>query len=197
MAEALAVVGLAVSVFQFVDFASKVLDRLRDFQSSIHDVPKAFRDIITQLPLLIDTLRRTQHRADSGHVTTGTANVLIPVVEGCLLQVKRLEDILVKAVPTKGSPGWERHFKALCSLRCDKTVQQITSTLQTYVQYLIYHEATGNFMAQSAIPPSQVDPEPSRPRPCFMVKYNQDPSFIGREDVISEIDSGRRYIGDR
>jgi hypothetical protein len=58
MAEALAVVGIVSSIIQVVEFSAKVADRLNDFASSVGEIPKAFRHIQTELPLIIDSLRR-------------------------------------------------------------------------------------------------------------------------------------------
>ena len=43
MAEALAIVGLVSAIVQFVDFGGKVLERLNEFNSDVHDVPKRFK----------------------------------------------------------------------------------------------------------------------------------------------------------
>ena len=63
MAEALAIVGLVSAIAQFVDFGLKIVERLQDFHSSVNEVPKAFRDVRVELPLLLDTLKRTQAKA--------------------------------------------------------------------------------------------------------------------------------------
>jgi hypothetical protein len=55
--EAAAVVGLVSTIVQFVEFATKVVDRLNDFKQSINELPKAFRKFNDLLPLLIDTLK--------------------------------------------------------------------------------------------------------------------------------------------
>ena len=60
MAKALALVGLASSIVQFVAFAAKVLERLEDFQSRVSDVPKAFQAITIELPLFLRALKRTE-----------------------------------------------------------------------------------------------------------------------------------------
>ena len=57
MAEALAMVGLVAAIVQFIGFGSKTVKRLDEFQSSIDDVPRSFRDIKNELPLLLDTLK--------------------------------------------------------------------------------------------------------------------------------------------
>jgi hypothetical protein len=58
--EALAVVGLVSSIVQFVDFSSKVIERLDDFHTAVDRAPKAFEGIRTELPLLLDTLQHVQ-----------------------------------------------------------------------------------------------------------------------------------------
>ncbi|KAI9779071.1 MAG: hypothetical protein M1839_007737 [Geoglossum umbratile] len=175
MAEAVAILGLVSSIIQIVEFGSEVVSRLNEFQSS---VPKTFRDIKIQLPLLIDTLKQTQRQADAGKVSGETAKVLKDVVDGCLLQVRLLEDILVKAVPARGDSNWKRRFKAFSSFAHDGTVQQITATLERYVQTLTYYQATQQFKPVLEI---------SHRKACFMVKFDRDPDFIGREEVIEGI----------
>jgi hypothetical protein len=125
-----------------------------------------------------------------------TAEALKPVVDGCLSYIKQLEGILVKALPTKKDSTWIRYFKALSSLAHDKTVQQTTSTLERYIQVLIYHQATSSLdlyklTLQEGPQQLKLDPETPLRKTCFMVKFDQNPNFIGREDIIQEID--RRF----
>ncbi|MCJ1246054.1 hypothetical protein MMC30_003258 [Trapelia coarctata] len=191
MAEALAAAGLASSIVQFITFSCQLVERLKEFQSSIQEVPKTFRDISVQLPLLVDTLGKTKAQADSRQVTWETASALKPVVEGCLEQIKSLEDILTKTIPGQESSAWDRRFKALSSLRHDKAVQRISSALQSYIQYLTYHEASHKASILAAPQELITEPDGLQQKTCFMVKYDQDPNFVGREDIINEID--RRF----
>ncbi|KAH0538073.1 hypothetical protein FGG08_005335 [Glutinoglossum americanum] len=178
MAETIAIVGLVSSIFQIVDFGSRVVSRLNEFQSSANEVPKTFRDIKIQLPLVIDTLKQTQRQADAGHVNGETAEALRPVVDECLSQIRLLEDILAKAVPAEEDPDWKRRLKAFSSFAHDGAIQQITVRLERYVQTLTYYQAS-----QQSKPILKM---PQR-KTCFMVKFDQDPNFIGREDIIKEI----------
>jgi cob(I)alamin adenosyltransferase len=184
MAEAVAVIGLVASIVQLTQFGTTIVVRLNEFQSSAKEIPICFREIQTQLPLLVDTLKRTQKQADAGHVSDETAKALKPVVDGCLSQVERLESILTKALPTKKDSSLRRTYKALSSFIHEKDVQQITSSLESYVQKLTYHHA-------SQFP--TVDPSPSKlhtaaQKKCFMVQFERDPYFVGRQDIIKEID---------
>jgi hypothetical protein len=56
MAEAFAVVGVVSNIVQLVDFGAKVLHRLNNFQYSLGNIPKSFRHIKAELPILLDTL---------------------------------------------------------------------------------------------------------------------------------------------
>lgn len=65
MAEALAVARLVSEIVQFVEFGTKVVSRLHEFLSSVNDMPKTFQDVNNRLPILIDSLKRTQAQADA------------------------------------------------------------------------------------------------------------------------------------
>lgn len=177
MAEALAIIGLASAIVQFVDFSAKIVDRLQDFHSSVNAVPKAFRDVKVELPLLLDTLKRTQEQVESGAISRETQEALLPVVEGCRSQVELLDSTLVKTLPKPGDSSWRRGMMAFSSVGQEKKVEQITSTLRKYVQTLTYHQATG--ARTLVIRPS---------KPCFIMPFDRDQSFVGREDVLQEIE---------
>ena len=144
MAEALAIVGLVSSIVQFVDFSSKIVDRLNEFQSSLDVVPKCFRDLKTELPLLSETLRRTKTQAEDNCFSKFTQEAILGVVKGCQSQVELLDDLLEKTLPKTGDSSWRRGKKALLSVTQEKKVQQITTTLGNYIRTLTYHQATSS-----------------------------------------------------
>ncbi|RDL35854.1 uncharacterized protein BP5553_06466 [Venustampulla echinocandica] len=178
MAEAFAVVGLVAAIIQFAEFSSKIVERLQDFHSSVDEVPKAFRDIKVELPLLLDTLKRTQAQAESGDISRETQEALLPVVKGCRSQVDLLDSTLVKALPKPGDSSWRRGMRAFSSVGKEKKVEQITSKLHKYVQTLTYHQVTG---------PAKLVIRPSKP--CFIMPFDRDQSFVGRGDILEEIQS--------
>jgi hypothetical protein len=100
MTEALVIVGLASTIVQFVDFSTKIIQRLDEFQSRVGEVPQTFRDLKIQLPLLRDTLKRAKAETEAGLIDADTQRAVLDVVEGCQLQVKRLDNILIKTLPT-------------------------------------------------------------------------------------------------
>jgi hypothetical protein len=64
MAEALVVVGIVASIVQLVDFSTRVVSRLDEFYSVAKEVPKSFRHVKTELPLLATTLAQFQGPGD-------------------------------------------------------------------------------------------------------------------------------------
>jgi hypothetical protein len=117
MAEALAVVGIVANIIQLVDFGSRVLKRLEEYQSKLGEIPEAFRHIKAELPVLLDALRQTKAAIDAGSIQDETKKALLPAVEGCGVQIKSLDDVIVKALPASGDSWARRGRKALGSLR--------------------------------------------------------------------------------
>ena len=82
-AEVIAAVGIAASFLQLIDFGAKVCSGLAEFSIEVEEVPKAFQHVSVQLPLVIDTLKRTQAQAETGHVNGATLRALLPVIKDC------------------------------------------------------------------------------------------------------------------
>ena len=145
MAEALAIVGIVASIVQLVDFGSKVLHRLTEFQSSVEDVPESFRHIKAKLPLLFHTLQQAKEAIEAGSVRDDTKDVLLPAIEGCWEQIKSLDEVLLKTLPKLGDSWTKRSKKAIwMSLRYASKVEKITAIVRDYIQILTYHHATAS-----------------------------------------------------
>jgi hypothetical protein len=152
MAEALAIIGLVSSIAQFVDFSLKIVHRLKEFHSSLDEVPTAFLDVTIDLPLLVDTLERTKKQTEEGCFCNNTQEAIRSVVEGCRSQVGRLNDILEETLPTKGDSFLKRQKRAFLSISQEKKIQQITTTFRNYVQTLTYHQATETLIGSHPSP---------------------------------------------
>jgi hypothetical protein len=197
MADALAIIGLVSAIVQFVDFGSKIVGRLNEYREAGNNVPKTFQKISVDLPLVINNLERTKNQADAGEISDETANVLKPVLESCLKQTKRLEELLGKALPAAGDSTWRRRKKAFASLADGNAVQRIMSELESHLPHLLYSLAlnrpapSGQAIVHGTSQALRPNTE-SRRQPCFMLKFAQEENFIGREDIIKEID--RRFM---
>jgi len=185
MAEALAIVGLVSSIVQFVDYSSKVVERLSEFQSNLDEVPKTFKDIKTELPLLINTLKRTEDQVRAGDVSQDTQDALFLVVEGCRDQLKILDDILFKTLPKVGDSSLKRGRKAFSSISQEKKVKQITTTLRNYIQSLTYHQATMGI--------SKLAAQPSVTKTSCMASVDRNHIVIDQRKLLEEIN--RRFRG--
>jgi N-terminal domain on NACHT_NTPase and P-loop NTPases len=145
MAEVIAAVAIVSSIVQLVDFGCKVISPLTEFQLSQKDTPKTFRQIETELPLLLDTLNKTKEAVDAGLVKQETVKVLLHVIEGYREQVESLDAILMKILPVKGNSCAKRSLKAVSSsfLQEDK-LDRISLSLQKYVQILTFYYAAAS-----------------------------------------------------
>ncbi|KAI9775580.1 MAG: hypothetical protein M1835_005792 [Candelina submexicana] len=179
MAEAIAALSLISAVTQLIDFGSKIIARLNEAQSSAGELPKSYRDVQTELPLLVDILNRTKGQTKSDQVNDSTQQALVPVIEGCYRQVKVLEEILSKTLPLADDTWPKRGAKAVSGVYQEKRVEQLVTKLHGYIQLLTYHEITkfANLVAFT-----------SDSKSYYEVPARRVPEFIGREDVLSDMD---------
>jgi N-terminal domain on NACHT_NTPase and P-loop NTPases len=177
MAEAFAIVGLASAIVQFVDFSTKIIQRLDEFKSRVGEVPQTFRDLKIQLPLLRDTLKRAKAEAEVGLIDADTQRAVLDVVEGCRLQVQRLNEILIKTLPTPADSRWRLGMKAFSSVGQERDVREIIDRIQRYQISLIQHHTAPHSLTL-----------PMRTKPLFTVPFAQDVRFTGRQDELKRID---------
>jgi hypothetical protein len=150
MAEALVVVGVISNIIQLVDFGAKVLHRLNDFQSSGREIPKAFRHIKAQLPILLDTLEQTKVAVENGSIREEkTKNALLPVINGCREQIELLNDVIGRVLPLASDSWTKKTSKAVSSFRQDAKVAKITAILKDHIQTLTYYHAATSSTLQS------------------------------------------------
>ncbi|KAG8161939.1 hypothetical protein KVR01_007704 [Diaporthe batatas] len=177
MAEALAAVGLASSIVAFVDFAQKVVSRLNEFSNDLRDGTNALFTIQTQLPVIIDGLRRIKERADSGRLDDGAKAALQPIVSACQAQVQLLNGILDSILPAADASKWERRRKAIQSLTADGQVKKASEILSRHLQTLTFYHSIGD-----PVPPQSVVK-----KVFWLVPFDRNGNFVGRESVFDQI----------
>ena len=190
MAEPVTAIGLAVNIIQLVQWAAEIVKRLDEYQRRVDEVPKVFRDIKTELPLLLNTLSETQKQAEHGFLDEDTQKALLPVIDGCRTQCGRLDEVLVKTLPTASDHRWERGVKALSSVHQEKKVKSIVETVRGYIHVLTYHQATragrlnlGEYLHSTRSRP----PEPESQK-AFLVPFERDCGYIDRTGIINQLD---------
>ncbi|CAI6234983.1 unnamed protein product [Periconia digitata] len=185
MAEGLAVVGIVASIVQLVDFGSRVLGRLEEYQSQLVEIPEAYSHIKTELPALLDALRHTQAAIDAGNVGEDSKSALLPVVEGCKVQIQLFDELVAKTLPAPSDSWGRRSGKALKSLWYDAKVEKITLVIRGYIQTLTYHAA----VSLRPVPVADQLPPPPYPSPVpsSTVPFRRDPNFVDLK-LLAEIE---------
>jgi N-terminal domain on NACHT_NTPase and P-loop NTPases len=140
--EAVAAIGLAASITTFIELGVKVAKRLKDFHSQINEVPEAFRSLKENLPLTINTLKKTRNQVNSGALSLDTIKDLALFVEGCENRVRYIESRMDLILPTKDDTGLDRFVKSVNSIRHDKDIQKAVAELDRKMLILASHQAT-------------------------------------------------------
>ena len=143
-AEALIALGIIANTFGVIDFASKVIRRIKDAGETVQNVPQAFRDVQTTLPLLSHALKQTQRRIETGALDEEACSALKPVLQNCSSDISELNGIFDKCLPKDGSSRLHRGWKAAISLRQDKKVEEISELIQKRVHFLTYHHVAAS-----------------------------------------------------
>ncbi len=138
-AEALIVLGIIANFASIIDFTDKVFSRVKDVGENVHDIPRAFRDVQTILPLLDDALKKIQQRINSGTLDEGACRALKPVLLDCQSGASKLNDIFDKSLPKDGSSKIHRAWKAILTLKQDRKVDELSQLIQNRVQFLTLH----------------------------------------------------------
>ena len=200
MAEAIAVISFISAVASLTNYGKIVVKRLNDFRSNVRDLPGVFLYIGHQLPLLITTVDKIYERAKNGDIDVETEAALRPVVDGVQEQLRELDVVLVKVLPSAKASTWGKGIKALKSPGYEKTVREIASVIDRYALNLTAYQtvSNGNLIAKltqrisfDQHPPIQVMPVKTA---CFMLRYESDNDFLGQEHRMAEIE--RRFETD-
>lgn len=176
-----AAVSLASAVVQFVEFASRVSLRLKEFRENVQNLPDAFQAISAQLPLLIDALSRAEKQAEMQSISEQTKEALLVVFKGCWAQINVLDNIFARILPSNSDPLWRRGMKAYQSVRLEKRVDHIKTKLDGYIRTLTYHQTT----QFSNLSPPMIDQKVDH---YFEVPSWGISTFTGREDILSDIE---------
>jgi hypothetical protein len=78
------VISFVSAVCSLADYGTRVVKRLNEFRTNVHDLPQTILHVSDQLPLLIDTVNRLHDQAEDGHLSLQTETVLRPVVGGIM-----------------------------------------------------------------------------------------------------------------
>ena len=194
-AEALLVLGIIANIVQVVDFSNKAIERVRETRQNLHDLPKAFRDVQTTLPLLANTLGKTKEHIEAGGLDEGTCKALQPVLQDCQARIRDLNDIFDKLLPMEGSSRVMRGWKAISSLGQDKKVEDLVRLIWRHIPLLTYHCVAGPSVTVNTAFAATRSSLAHRQHTHFLVPIQWAEDFTGREAQIKLLDSKLCHTG--
>lgn len=180
--------GLANAVVTFVEFGTKVTKRIKQL-SEAGDIPDAFRDIKTRLPLIIDIIVHTQPQGDNK--SPEFEDAFKEVVRQSYKQVAQLDEILRKVTVTKGDSFLKKTKKAGASVVEESRVQKIAAALKDNVQLLTSLNVRSEEKERPPVKRWLTEALPSYKEAtgAFLLPFTRDEQFIGRESHLETIAS--------
>ena len=183
MAEALATIAAADAILHLTQFVVEVISRLREYATTVTELPHSLKDVKAPLGLLRESLKQLSRQSNLR--TTQSNETLQEAVTGCRKQVEKLDKILKAVSSSTTDSKLKRSKKALVSVKQDREVRQICVDIQRYVTIFSLDQITA-LTANLRIPDEEQDHQ-SR-LPFFIVPFSRDLQFIGREETINRID---------
>jgi hypothetical protein len=188
-AEALLVVGIIANILQLVDFSVNIYERAKAFGHDTDKLPKAFRDVSVVLPLIKSSLEHTKRRMDEEPLDDRSCQDLMGILTSCEEKIAELKEIFVKVLPARSASKLRYGIQAFKSVRHDKNVENLHSSLTNIIQALTYYHSSRSLSAaQFDRTFASLATKPEEPRkPAFMVRYEKEDNFIGRTNIMQEI----------
>ena len=195
MAEAIAAISIVSSILSLVTFGDTVIKRLNEFMSNVQDLPECFSHISIQLPLLVDVAQRLYEQGKQDEIGAPTQRALLPVIQGLCTEIKKLDDVLQRVLPSAKASTWQKGVKAIKSIGLQKDVEGFAAVIRDYVSNLTAFQATHNgdlirdlsiLLKNQGLTTSTVA-LPASSKAVWMVMYDIDEDFIGRDGIIETI----------
>jgi tetratricopeptide (TPR) repeat protein len=174
MAEALAALGVAAAIAQFVQIGAAVVKRIHEFASSAQDVPDSLKSTADQLPVMIDICQRILSDGVDEEDTT-----LLNLVMGCIKCVQEQENLITSLLPKPEDKFIVKSKKAVRSIVTDKKMEKIQRNLESYKSTLIFHRTHATSKASSFI---------SKQVTCYCYPSRGISQFVEREAVLHNLE---------
>lgn len=140
--EALAAVGLAGNIVQFIDFSCQLFDRTQAICRSKNGASQGMQDLETiteSLQNLSDGLQKSLDRGNRGGntATRRDENALDTLAKGCQDVATELISVLQGVKAKETGSTWSSFRASLASMRKEKQINAIEKLLDTYRSQLI------------------------------------------------------------
>ena len=181
MAELLAAgtaLGVTSNFTSFSDVAWRVLKRIGEYNDRTVNGPAIVQSINAQLPVLIDKMEELKLETETGSEPINSQNSLAVAVTSCDELIRRLDVLTKKLIPDEIETKPKRLKKAISSVYYKKELSKTWGEIENYKALLF--TKVKEVVQEHEIPHSD--------NPVFMVPFEKDPKFVGRADVIVDIE---------
>ena len=170
--------GVASSFISFSDVAWRVLKRTREYNDKTGDDLAIVQIISARLPGLIDRMEELKLETETGSEPINSQNSLAVAVTSCDELIRRLDVLTKKLIPDEIETKPKRLKKAISSVYYKKELSKTWGEIENYKALLF--TKVKEVVQEHEIPHSD--------NPVFMVPFEKDPKFVGRADVIADIE---------
>ena len=170
--------GVASSFISFSDVAWRVLKRTREYNDKTGDDLAIVQIISARLPGLIDKMEELKLETETGSEPINSQNSLAVAVTSCDELIRRLDVLTKKLIPDEIETKPKRLKKAISSVYYKKELSKTWGEIENYKALLF--TKVKEVVQEHEIPHSD--------NPVFMVPFEKDPKFVGRADVIADIE---------
>lgn len=203
MAEAFAIIGVVQAALSLVSYGGKIVKRMDEFNHNVKGLPESFVKIRQQLPVILDIVEKLQSQASGDKSNANRESLLVPVLNGLRKEIVSFDDTLLKVLPSPHASNREKIAKAIRGVGIQKKIDETQSGIQDYLNTLTAFQQTCNAdslrelmsmvegrLERPAEPPAYETlsvPSPEL-KPIYMVKYDLENDFVGRDGIMSTIE---------
>jgi hypothetical protein len=156
MAELLAAVSIAASILHLIEFSSKVIRRLDEFQAGGRKIPRTLQNLKTKLAVLRKALAHVKNSIDAGLVGDDNDATLRSAVRGCQELIQEVDDIITRILPSPDDSKQKRVKKVLASFHQEAKISRIIKTLNDHIRdltfYFVVKPATPRVLPGTTLP---------------------------------------------
>lgn len=136
-AEVIAVVGVISNVISTINFCKEVVAETVSLRRNSKDIPQAYKSLQVVLPWVALTLKKTQDRVEKGEMDDETVKCLRPVLDGCRLKLKELEEVFREMKADEKAGRVRLFFKSAANLTHKEKVNGLANDIMRY-HHMIY-----------------------------------------------------------